>query len=736
MKASELLQDWTREFRRRFVEEHRVMSFEQYVSLFLQQPHLLGRSAPQYLLDAMTHAGIRAVKSPTGTRRHFNVFDAEDHSGHQRLVGQEETQESFHTALSNLVQEGRGSRLLLLYGPNGSAKTSFVQCLAKALVHYGTTQDGAIYTYSWIFPKSGSSGRRVGFDRGETSTSQDTYAFLDESQVAARIPSDIRDNPIFLVPQKQRQDLLSSWATQNTGSGFRFSHHLLHGDLPPGSKAIFDTLLAFYDGDYQRVTAHIRVERFEFSRRYRQGIAVVEPQMHVDAQARQLTMDETWSYLPAVLRHLSLYQLSGDLVDAHRGMVEYSDLLKRPLDAFKYLLGTCENSRVELPGVSWYLDAVILGTTNDRYLHAFAKSPDFSSFKGRIELIRVPYIRDYTAEVEIYRDQISGKAIGKPIAPHTLELAALWAVLTRMRQPEPDRYPEILREAIRELSPLDKADLYATGHPPVGLAFDVSRELVAAIPQLYAEYAHDSEYEGFIGASAREIRTALFSAAQAPETTCLHPARLFDELRSLVQMKGLYDFLQIQPMGDYHHPERLLELVETRYLRILHDEIRSAMGLVGPEEFERLLKKYATHASAFLKKEQVMDPVTRKLGSPDESFMKEMEAVWQSASDSLDIRQDFLGRIASFSLDNPGVQPSYSLLFRDPFQKMQAHYFDQQGNALHRAIQDITVVLQGDTLEDDRTSEVTAIIDAMKSRFGYDDITLPVTIEYLRGKRS
>ena len=56
------------------------------------------------------------------------------------------------------------------------------------------------------------------------------------------------------------------------------------------------------------------------------------------------------------------------------------------------------------------------------------------------------------------------------VAPHTAYVAALWAVLTRMRRPQLERYPSTLTEAIGKLGPLEKAELYTSGTIPAGVA--------------------------------------------------------------------------------------------------------------------------------------------------------------------------------------------------------------------------------------------------------------------------
>src|SRR5205814_2344368 len=106
----------------------------------------------------------------------------------------------------------------------------------------------------------------------------------------------------------------------------------------------------------------------------------VEPQLAVDARTRQMTMDRSFGSLPSALQSVSLFEYQGELVDANRGLIEYSDLLKRPLEAYKYLLGTVEQSHVSLDNVILYLDTIFIGSSNESHLAVFKEIPEFQSF--------------------------------------------------------------------------------------------------------------------------------------------------------------------------------------------------------------------------------------------------------------------------------------------------------------------------------------------------------------------
>lgn len=718
MDAQTFLRTFSAASAGQFVADRRVLSFSEYLDVVAQQPLSMTRGSAQYLADAIEHFGHEQRLDVGTQRRHYRLFDTPFDQGRDRLFGHEAVQEAVVQALANLAREGKGNRLLLLHGPNGSAKTSFVQCLARAMVHYSRTQQGAVYTFNWVFPKSAFQSKQLGFvESKNVSLAAESFAHLAEAEIGARLPAEFRDHPLLLLPKEARHEFFGQLSG---GTVLRLPRFLLDGDLAPVSKRIFDTLLVSYNGDLQRVLAHVQVERFHFSRRYRQGIVTVEPQMHVDAQARQITMDENYAHLPPVLRHVSMFTLAGDLVDAHRGMVEYSDLLKRPLDAFKYLLGTCENSRVTVDGIILYLDTVFIGTSNDKYIAAFTKSPDFPSFKGRMELIRVPYLRDYRLEEKVYEAYVRPEVVGKHVAPHAVEVAAQWAVLTRLRRPEPERYPEALHPVLSKLTPLEKADLYALGLAPAEVRSELARMLEQMIPDLAAEHEDGLTYEGNSGASVREVRTALLNAAQAAQERCLNPVRVLAELKELTRQSALYEYLQQEPDGEYGDAEAALVAVEQRYIRTLDREFKEAMGLVTESEFERLLQRYALHASAWLKGDSIVDSTGKESGRPDEGFLQGMEERWGRLGDATLVRQEFLGRIAAYGLENPGTAVPYSRLFREQMELLARSYYAENRREMERLLGAVLDRLGG-ARDGERVEEVDQVLGELKRRFGYCD---------------
>ena len=205
------------------------------------------------------------------------------------------------------------------------------------------------------------------------------------------------------------------------------------------------------------------------------------PQLSVDAGERQVTADRSLGALPSSLQAVTLFEAFGELIDAAGGVLEFSDLLKRPLDAFKYLQITAETGEVALRSQNVQVNCVMIASGNEVHLAAFREHPEFESFRGRLELVRMPYLRSWVDEQRIYDAQIAPQ-VSRHVAPHATQMAAMFAVLTRMRKPNPDRYEKPLRNLVSELTAIEKMDLFSTGTAPARLDDEAAKLLRAAIP--------------------------------------------------------------------------------------------------------------------------------------------------------------------------------------------------------------------------------------------------------------
>lgn len=709
-----------------FTRNRRVLSFAEYLALVASEPRRQLRSSTQYIVDCFEHYGSSLVKYPWGEVRHWNLFDAPWAGGEDRLFGQEFVQNAVHRVLRSFVQDGRPNKLILLHGPNGSAKSTFIRCLGRGLEHYSTLEEGALYRFSWIFPAQRHTRGGIGFggERAESIESAESYAYLPDDVIDARLGDELRDHPLLLVPEEQRDKLIESCLAAAGGGGatFQVSDYLRQGSLSPKNRAIYEALLASYHGDYLQVVRHVRVERFEISHRYRTGWVTVEPQLSVDATERQVTADRTLAALPPSLQSVSLFEYGGEIVGANRGMIEFDDLLKRPLEHYKYLLTTVERAALSLASSTLFLDLSFVGSCNDIHLAAFREIPDFQSFKGRIELVRVPFILDVRHEESLYRERLREAAGDRHVAPHTAYVAALWAVLSRMRKPQVERYPSTLSEVMGKLSPADKAELYSTGQVPDELTPDRARELAAHIKDLWHESDTYPIYEGRVGASPREMQTVLLAAAGSTRYDYVSPLVVLDEIAELCKQTSLYEFLRqdVQP-GGYHDHKKLVDVVRARLFDRIDDEVRASVGLVEESEYGRVFDRYVNHVMHSLKKEKVRDASTGRSVDPDEGMLREVERTLEITGRAEDFRQSLIAKIGAWSLDHRGQKPVLSEIFSDLLRKLRDAYFEKHKKTIARGIGDLVLLLsknEGSLAAEAKARAETALATLIE-RHGY-----------------
>lgn len=716
-----------------FLKNQSVLTFDEYIEEVCLKPQLHLRNCAQYFVDMVDSFGSYEVATPVKKLTRYRVFDADFCDNEGKIFGQETIQHELISHIKNFVSSGRVDKLLMLHGPNGSAKTSIVQALGKAAESYSRSDEGVIYQFSWVFPKKELGQSTLGFGRVNKSKAE-SFARLPSDAIDAKLSSPERDHPLLLLSVDQRRELFRGIKTSESQYfSLKIPDNLKNGDLSHKNRQIFDALLSAYHGDLSQVTRHVRVERFYFSRRYKQGLSVVEPQLSVDAQLMQITSDQSILSLPASLRQTSLFEVMGPLVEANRGMIEYSDLLKRPIDAWKYLLVACEQAQVSVGSLALFFDLLMIATSNELHLQSFREYPDWQSFKGRIELIRVPYLLRSVDEEGIYLNQIPKVLTHKHIAPHAIEMAARFAVLTRLEPPIVSRYPENLSEIIRDLSPEEKLELYNHGEPPLRLSQKQAQELKKHIPNLYNEYAHDGAYEGRFGASPREIRMLILNAAQDQRFDHVSAQAIFEQIKILITQQSSYEFLRREPVRGYRDAQFLLNSVERHYASILEDEVRGVLGLYNKESYEEIFTRYIMHVSAWIKKEQVFDPVLSKQTNADEQLMANIEQSLRANNEPKeDFRRQLISLIAAFKLENPEKALDYQVLFSAHLKRLKLRVYGEQKEVITKAIRHFIQLLDGESgaLSDKELSQALTMKESL-FKLGYNELSARWAMAFL-----
>jgi predicted Ser/Thr protein kinase len=364
----------------------------------------------------------------------------------------------------------------------------------------------------------------------------------------------------------------------------------------------------------------------------------------------------------------------------------------------------------------------MIGSANELHLDAFREHPEFASFRGRLELIRAPYLLDYRAERAIYERQVA-PSVRRHVAPHAVETAALFAVLTRMRKPSPDRYSKELSALVSDLSPLDKAELYSSGAVPARLDGEHAKLLRASVELVLRESESSPNYEGRSGASPREVRALLLEAAQSHSYGCLSPFAVLEEAGALTARKSEFEWLRQDPLaGGYHDTRYFLRALRERLLDRMEGELRDATGLIDEARYFESFERYIAHVRAFVKGEKVFNKVTRKDESPDESMMREVERVLGASGTPANFRGDLISLVAGWAIDHPGATVDYQALFPRHLAKLKDAFFAERRARVAGMARELLVLLTDDTgLDADSRARAERTRGELTRRFGYYD---------------
>lgn len=700
--------NWVKEASKPGNTKSEVMSFDEYMKYFQEHAALQCRPSYLYLLDMLDYFGI-------SNRGNFKLF-LMDHYDSPPVFGQFKPQKSIFQNLKNFEEEGFNNKFILLVGPNGSAKTSLVRKVMRGAEEYSRTAQGALYTFSWVFPIDNYVKGTLGLTAKPSDHDLISYAHLEDKDISAILPSELKDHPLLLIPLEYRREILDETLKGHPKQLESIKKsYLYQGDLSKRNRMIYDALLKNYKGDHAEVLKHIRIESFTISRRYSSAAVTIEPQLHVDAQMQQITMDKRLGSLPPSLQSLNLFSMQGEVVLANRGILEYSDLLKRPLDAYKYLLMTMETGSINISGILTALDIFFIGTSNEIHLNAFKQHPDYNSFKGRINFIRVPYLLDYKSEHKIYREQVTALQDKGIFEPHSISILSLFAIMTRLRAPQAHSFQDKpLSEIATTLNPLEKALLLSEDRVlPERLDSDAKKVLKQGIEVIADEFENENLYEGKFGISPRDIKKIIFHLVELHKNVTF--MEVIDYLEKLIQQKNEFDFLNMSPHGDYHNPARFVTLLKEYGLTIFDSELRNSLGLIDNRSYEEYIKRYIENVNALLKGEKIKNPSTGRFEDADDYFIKEFEKSIDLKEDSKNFRYNLISQLGAYALDNVGKSIVYSEVFPELIKRLQESFRNEQKKVIQNIAQNL-VFFEVDFEKKDAAKKMTASTLPEKTR--------------------
>ena len=557
------------------------ISFNDYLEEVYSNPRLI-RTAYQRIYDMIMSAGSYEFKRYRKTYTHYKFFDDPEIT----IFGLEET-------LSDIVKFIRGAaggygterRILLLHGPVGSAKSTICRLLKRGLEKYSHTDGGKWYTYRWInLPTEGP-------DAIYTHTEDDCP---------------MHDDPIKLIPKSIRDEMLVElnevFRSSIPEDRKRMEAYTLKADGEPNPrcKKFMSELLKKYNGDWKKVVSnHIQVVRGIHSEADRVGIATFQPKDEKNQDAAELTGDINF----AKLGHFGsdsdprAFNFDGEFCVGHRGMIEFIEMLKLQQEFLYDLLGASQERSIKPKKFSQItVDEALIGHTNNPEYEKLREDVTMEALRDRTVRIDVPYLLRWSEEKKVLEQDYGTDKVRQHVAPHTLEIASLWAILTRLQD-----------DRDNTLSLADKAKLY-DGQSLPGWSEDSVKELKDKYPD---EGMKD-------GISARYVQDKI-SNCLSSHYDYINPFMVMNEIKEGLNHSSL--------ISDKDHLARYNECADIamkEFDQILKSEVQKA--LVGDENSAaRLCTNYIDNVMAYINKSKVINPYTGREQESDERLMRSIE---------------------------------------------------------------------------------------------------------------
>jgi serine protein kinase len=531
-------------------EEERLRwegTFADYFELVKQNPRI-ARLSHGRIFDMIMDAGIEPheeLELPN-----YRFFEGELFGLEKPL---QQIAEYFNSAAQRLEVR---KRILLLMGPVGGGKSTIVSMLKRGLEAYTRTETGAVYGI-----------------RG----------------------CPMHEEPLHLIPEVLRPDIEKEYGV------------FVEGDLCPHCRFYFER-----DGEevanhpfgreFKRLSfEQVPVRRIVFSEKHRSGIGTFTPSDPKSQDIAELVggIDLSTIGEVGVESDPRAYRFDGELNIANRGLMEFIEMLKCDEKFLYVLLTLSQEQNIKTGRFSMiYADEVVVSHTNENEYASFVGNRKSEALQDRIILVKVPYNLRVREEVRIYEKLLQQSSIlaNVHVAPHTLRVASMFAILTRLEPPKK-----------AGMSLMKKLRLY-DGEDVEGFTTRDVREL-----------QDETVREGMDGISPRYVINQLSRALIREGVTCINPISALRSLRD-----GLDQHTSINK-ADRERYLNLIDEARREYDDMAKLEVQRAFVYSFEESARTLLNNYLDNVEAFCNRQKVRDPITDEEVDPDEKLMRSIE---------------------------------------------------------------------------------------------------------------
>lgn len=613
-------------------EEERLRwegTFAEYLELLKEKPHI-AQSAHSRVYNMIKDAGIEV----TDGRKKYKFFEKEIFGLEDAL--EKLVEEYFHPAAKRLDVR---KRILLLMGPVSGGKSTIVSMLKRGLEEYSRTDAGAVYAIKGC---------------------------------------PMHEDPLHLIPHHLREDFYKEY-------GIR-----IEGSLSP-----LNTMRL--EQEYGGRIEDVLVERIFFSEDKRVGIGTFSPSDPKSQDIADLTGSIDFSTIAEYGSESDprAYRFDGELNKANRGMMEFQEILKSDEKFLWHLLSLTQEGNFKAGRFALIsADELIVAHTNEAEYRSFIANKKNEALHSRIIVMPIPYNLRVSEEERIYEKMIKSSDMAHVhIAPHALKVAAIFSVLTRLKESKK-----------QGVDLLKKLRLYNDESVEGFNDVDVE-ELKKEFPD-----------EGMTGIDPRYVINRISSAIIRKEVPAINA---LDVLRSLK------DGLDQHPSITKEDKEKYLNYISIarkEYDEIAKKEVQKAFVYSYEESAKTLLDNYLDNVEAYCNRNKIRDPLTGEEMNPDEKLMRSIEEqIGISENAKKAFREEILIRISAFARKGKRFDYNSHERLREAIQKK-----------LFADLKDVVkITTSSKTPDESQLKKINEVIARLIDEYGYNSVSANELLRYV-----
>ncbi len=610
-----------------------ILSFDEYLQLVQQKPWVT-RDTFQLLHDMLLSSGVdHAINPGKPIKHHYQFFENSDRVGAYVVFGQQKAKENLVEKINNASRGLEASkRLWILLGPPGAAKSRSMEGIKLALKQYSQSEEGK--THTLLLPTV---DKRL----------RDQALFEEEGIFYLQSP--LFEKPLQVLPEETRtafaseivngtdQEILKEWLANHPHYDKEFSI-TINGRLSPYSEYVLRDFMQMKDISFTELLPYLKAKRMVYDARTKTGIGSYTPRDEKSQEAGSLVGNIDYSLLPRFgsESHPLVHDYKGELCAGANGLVEIHEILKLS-DKFLYELLFATQDRFFKPEGQPPIpfNGVIIGHTNFHEFNMFMENASFEALRSRTTFIEMPLSVDFKQEQMIYEFTYSNsyrnwkreKQHLAHVAPHSLTLLSLMAVMSRLYESKQNPNMTLLQKALIYAGRADSGvdnnmarmilDEFAFIKPSEG-TFGLDPRFIQNVFE-NTEHFQINEFAANLQRLMQESGDHAMLTSIALENPCVSPLDLY--VRTEHSIKESY---AQQKTKLNHYVEKILPQAKNWIMGQIASDVYSAI-LRDDSVLETTWKKYTDHVRAYALNTKVKHEVTQTDVQPDEKFMQTIE---------------------------------------------------------------------------------------------------------------